>query len=195
MSKEFASADLTMGQMNAIVKKIGGRDAALRLLRGELVVFRTIETWKSVLIGASKSVDDLSKTLENKGFKISDWTSDLLKRTPLAKTLTEIELVLVSVADLGFTERTDLYAFYNRAKEFGLDLVPAEVGPQLRLVYSNQPMGEHLFIGMEPIADSNADLSVFLLAHLENGKLLSTRSSWNPKILLTETLWVFARRK
>ncbi|MCE9585274.1 hypothetical protein K8Q94_01465 [Candidatus Nomurabacteria bacterium] len=36
---EFAMADLTGGQLNAIVKKLGGHDGALRFLRGELVVF------------------------------------------------------------------------------------------------------------------------------------------------------------
>ena len=35
---EFASKDLTADQLNAIVKKIGGHDMALRLLRDELAV-------------------------------------------------------------------------------------------------------------------------------------------------------------
>jgi len=34
----FASQNLTAGQLNAIVKKLGGRDRALKFLRGELVV-------------------------------------------------------------------------------------------------------------------------------------------------------------
>jgi hypothetical protein len=35
---DFASADLTMGQMNAIVKKLGGYEASIRFLQGELIV-------------------------------------------------------------------------------------------------------------------------------------------------------------
>jgi hypothetical protein len=38
MTERFAAADLTLGQMNAIVKKLGGREAALKFLRGELAV-------------------------------------------------------------------------------------------------------------------------------------------------------------
>ena len=38
MSTEFASASLTAGQLNAIVKKLGGHDMALRFLRDELSV-------------------------------------------------------------------------------------------------------------------------------------------------------------
>jgi hypothetical protein len=34
----FASADLTVGQLNAVVKKIGGHDAVLKFLRGELII-------------------------------------------------------------------------------------------------------------------------------------------------------------
>ena len=36
MKSEFASANLTAGQLNAIVKKLGGYDGALRFLRDEI---------------------------------------------------------------------------------------------------------------------------------------------------------------
>lgn len=36
--KLFASQDLTAGELNAIVKKIGGEERARMLLRGELIV-------------------------------------------------------------------------------------------------------------------------------------------------------------
>lgn len=35
---DFASADLTAGQLNAVVKKLGGHNATLRFLRDELIV-------------------------------------------------------------------------------------------------------------------------------------------------------------
>lgn len=38
MSKEFASANLTAGQLNAIVKKLGGHDEALKFLRDDVVI-------------------------------------------------------------------------------------------------------------------------------------------------------------
>ena len=37
-TSEFASAGLTAGQLNAIVKKLGGHEMALRFLRNELIV-------------------------------------------------------------------------------------------------------------------------------------------------------------
>ena len=38
MKKAFAAANLTLGQMNALVKKLGGEDVVRRLLHGELTV-------------------------------------------------------------------------------------------------------------------------------------------------------------
>lgn len=46
MSEKFASADLTAGQLNAIVKKVGGHDAALKFLRGELSVSEPTRNWR-----------------------------------------------------------------------------------------------------------------------------------------------------
>lgn len=40
----FASQNLTAGQLNAVVKKLGGEQGALRLLAGELKVVETTET-------------------------------------------------------------------------------------------------------------------------------------------------------
>lgn len=39
----FASQNLTAGQLNAIVKQLGGEESALRFLRGELVVSEAVE--------------------------------------------------------------------------------------------------------------------------------------------------------
>lgn len=46
MSTEFASAGLTAGQLNAIVKKLGGHDMALRFLRDELSVSKPTRSWR-----------------------------------------------------------------------------------------------------------------------------------------------------
>lgn len=43
---KFASADLTAGQLNAIVKNLGGHDGALRFLRGEITVSEPIRPWR-----------------------------------------------------------------------------------------------------------------------------------------------------
>jgi len=57
---------------------------------------------------------------------------------------TDVELVLLSAADLGVESESSLADVYKRARQVGLELCPAEVGPQLRLDYRNQPLGEVL---------------------------------------------------
>ena len=60
----------------------------------------------------------------------------------------------------------------DRALELGFELCPNEIGPQLRLQYADQPKGEWLLIGMEPITVSDGHLLVFLVAHDGDGQWL-----------------------
>jgi hypothetical protein len=78
MDTEFASSRLTAGQLNAIVKKIGGHDAVLGVLRGELVVSVTVRPWqdKDGVIRFSVTSDGTTgpewiDRLEKKGFRTS----------------------------------------------------------------------------------------------------------------------------
>ena len=58
----------------------------------------------------------------------------------------------MSAAELGFqTDTASLADIYARALQLGFQLAAAEVAPQLRLQYFDQPIGEFLIIGMEPI--------------------------------------------
>jgi hypothetical protein len=153
------------------------------------------KTWKTIKLGTQKSVEDLSKALTNDGFQISDWAADSLKKTTLAGAETELELVLVSVGELGFKEGTRRDALYARAQELGLDLVPAEAGPQLRRQYTDQPMNEWMLMAMEPIAASANFLRVFNVAHNDDGQWLTTYCGDPDYSWRAPYRWAFARRK
>lgn len=149
--------------------------------------------WRTVKIGTYKSVERLANTLTANGFRISDGAATILERMTLAPIETEIELVQVTAHELGFNQPTRRDALYARAKELGLGIVPAEAGPQLRLRYADQPMGNWMLMAMPPVACSDGPPLLLRVAHDENGLWLDIlydlpEFEWNPRYR-----WVFAR--
>lgn len=136
------------------------------------VVFKTIE------LGAGPTnADGFCKAFEEAGVRVEDWANDILRK-PAFSVATEkmgMDLVIVSVAELGFTDSAKLKDIYISAKKRGLGLCPPEVGPQLRLQYKDQPKEEVLLIGMESICASDDVFDIFKVSHFSSvGLYLST---------------------
>jgi hypothetical protein len=135
--------------------------------------------------------------LKDAEFYIGDLASDLLNKpaftvSPEAK---EVELVIVSAADLGFKKTATRKDIYARATELGLVLCPAEVGPQLRLQYPDQAKGEWLFIGMEPIELSPHDFRIFEVERRNNDEQWLGSENGDPAhVWKAADRWVFLRR-
>src|SRR4029434_2899441 len=95
---------------------------------------------------------------------------------PYARTKTGVELAVLSAADLGVEwDQSSLADVYERARQAGLELCPAEVGPQLRLDYRNQPLGEALDIAMQPVAKYSGDSTILTLVNWGTGLMLIGR--------------------
>ncbi|MBI2475295.1 hypothetical protein HYV69_02600 [Candidatus Uhrbacteria bacterium] len=103
MSKEFASSDLTAGQLNAIVKKLGGHYMALRFLRDELSVSEPIRSWReedgvlyfSVTSDGTTGEDWITR-LESKGFRVGDYAKQVLRSPdfkPTSGVTTEVAVL------------------------------------------------------------------------------------------------------
>jgi hypothetical protein len=126
------------------------------------------DVWKTIKLGTGlKSADDFRQAFKASGMKLGDWASDVLGKPEfvVSDKETELDLVVVTVKNLGFKNGATREKIYARAKELGLDLCPPEVGPQLRLQYQNQPNGEWILIGMDPIRYSDGYLHVFHVEH------------------------------
>lgn len=160
--------------------------------------------WKTIKLGIGlRTADDFRRVLENHDFQIGDETYDILGKPAfrVASEEAEVDLVVVTVSELGFKRNTYRGAYrkdiYKRALEFGLELCPPEVGPQLRLQYKDQPMGERLHIGMVPIRRSRDDPRVFSVERLllaGSMKLDSFNGSRN-QFWDSSCRWVFVRGK
>jgi len=203
MSDEFAAANLTVGQINAIVKKLGGEEGALRFLRDELVVKpadRNWSVWKTIKLGTPNfhSADHFRQALKASGMKLGDWASDILGKPEftVSDKETELDLVVVTVKELGFKSGATREKVYARAKELGLDLCPPEVGPQLRLQYADQPNNEWILIGMDPIRDSGGYLGVFSVERGVSGLWLCSGRDGGPDYVWDAgSRWVFIRSR
>ena len=126
-----------------------------------------------------KSAEQLISEMEAAGIKLSSYArSMLLNKAEFIPTKDpeEMTLIRLTVGDLGFKTSATTTQIFERAEELGLELCPPDTGPNYRLKYRNQPLGEYFRIGMKPITVSDGDPNVFGLNHYDDGLWL--RSGW-----------------
>ena len=124
---------------------------------------------ENVTIGG-KTWQELDQEIQSKQMKSYGYALDMMKSKDF-KTLETAEAgdyVRLKVRDLlpGNPTTDQIYA---KAKELGLELCPAEVGPHYRLQYEDQPLDEYVYIAMKQIADRDGRPSVFRVGRLAVG--------------------------
>ena len=115
---------------------------------------RDVPTWKTIAVGTFGNSVALRDALDSVGCSIGGLAAEVLARPAftVSSSKMDVELVAVSAVELGFkADSVPLAVIYARARQLGFELAAAEVGPQLRLQYLDQPMGEFLIVGMQPI--------------------------------------------
>lgn len=109
---------------------------------------------------------ELSDLLKTSGMRTTEY-SEFMLHSPEFTALPEpeeINLIRLKVRDFGFDSYATTEQLYKRAEELGLELCPAEVGPQYRLAHKDQPMNEWIYVGMKPITSQDGDPGVFYVA-------------------------------
>jgi hypothetical protein len=149
--------------------------------------------WRTVTLGTRKGVNAYRAALAVAAVKIGDAADEILGRPrfPYASQPREVRLAVLSGRELGFADAEPLASLYARARRQGLELCPAEVGPQLRLAYRDQPPGETLHIAMEPVATWDGAPTILALANY--GRLLLIGSDGRPDFMVPrDARFVFA---
>ena len=125
---------------------------------------------ENVEIGG-KSAEQLISEMEAAGINISDYAKSMLNNREFVpgKNPEEATLIRLTVADLGFKSSATTDQIYERAQNLGLELCPADTGPNYRLKYRNQPLNEWIYIGMKQVTGSGGHPSVFKLERLVDG--------------------------
>lgn len=122
-----------------------------------------------------KTKEQLLKELKEKKINLSDYAKRMMdnKDFTTSKKQEQIDLIRLTVGDLGFPNGATTKEIYEKAEELGLELCPAETGPNLRLNYLDQPMGEWFRIAMKQISDADGYPYVFDLDHDDDGLWLN----------------------
>lgn len=133
--------------------------------------------WKTVTIGEYETVADISSALDESGIHVSASVERALENRWIASPKTAVDLVKVTLADLGLEYNATIAQIYDRAYELNLDLPPVEAGPVLRLDYTmDQPLGEVLFMGTESSNCPGSYPCNFRIARNEDGLWLTYES-------------------
>jgi hypothetical protein len=168
MSTEFASAGLTAGQLNAIVKKLGGHDMALRFLRDELSVSEPTRSWREEdgviyfsVTSDGTTGEDWIKRLEGNGFRVGDYAKQVL-RSPDFKPTNGVTTEVAVLKGMLF-EDNDRVTKKIRAEadKRKLSKPNAELACLIREKFTDkeiEAMGLWYIVAMhEPIKDSGGD--------------------------------------
>lgn len=126
------------------------------------------QPWRSVSIGSYDNVARLREALHQKRCRIGPVVAEIIDHPAftISRTRARLQLVSLSVAALGLADKNATLAeIYARAQKLGFELCPAEVAPQLRLQYMNQPLGEFLHIAMEPIPTRSGRPVILVIAN------------------------------
>jgi hypothetical protein len=157
--------------------------SSVSLLVAQAVIFKTIS------LGNYSSSKALTDAMTGRGMSASGRAQGVMKTLTVSQVRTQIDLVVMSVGELGLPDFSKYPDIVASAKKRGLDLCPGEVGPQLRLQYTNQSEDETLRVAMEPVMSGFTPVpTVFVLS----GKSLLSADTSNP--FDRNNLWVFVRR-
>jgi hypothetical protein len=152
--------------------------------------------WKTIRVGTATNKWGLHRALDAANCGLGDAAEDMFAQPQFSVSATKIEtdLVSVSLAQLGIAS-APLQGVYARARSLGLVLAAAEVGPQLRLQYFEQPLGEFLNIGMAPIATRDGKLEIFVVGNGGAGLLLTGAKAGDAAKFQDLARFVFVRQR
>lgn len=108
---------------------------------------------------------------------------------PIWKTIqirgTDMDLVVMSIAEFGFQDQATHSEICARALELGLEVCPAEVASILRAAYQDQPDHESICVP--------SDTDLFVVSSIGGDLDLYSERVYPWKFAGTRDRWVFAR--
>lgn len=184
MSEKFASADLTAGQLNAIIKKLGGYEAALKFLRGELSVSEPTRNWREEdgviyfeVNSDGTTGEEWIARLEGKGFRVGDYAKSVLRSADFKPT-TGITTEVAVLEGMLFEDHERITKNIRKvAADRKMETPNAEIACLIRELFTDKEikaMGLIWIVAMhEPIKDSDGVPSLLCARRGDDGRWLS----------------------
>lgn len=138
MSSKFEF--MTVDDLRQVIEKMGGPEGAQKFLKGGSVLhwwFPELEVHAQVTLGLEPKTNfQIRKKLKDDGIRLTNDADELLSSPnfTVAPIKATVEVIIVTPRQLGFVEILDssyCSLVYQRAKNYGLDPCPIEVGPKL----------------------------------------------------------------
>lgn len=152
------------------------------------------DAWKTITVGSYRSTIALRDALIARGVHVGNLAGQML-RLPTFKLTSapaRIDLSLITVSQLvPGSGRASFAAVHAHAIEAGFDLCPAEAGPQLRLQYPEQRLGEYLVIGMEALPTADGSDACFVVGNGGAGPIIVGRSAGPDEMVASRSRFVF----
>jgi hypothetical protein len=177
------SAELTAAQIEAIVQKLGGNEAALRFLHSELTATEPTRKWfeKEGVIYFSVTSDGTTgeewiKRLEDKGFRVVDYTKSVL-RSPDFKPTNGVTTEVALLKGMLFKDSNRITKEIRaKAADRKLETPNAEIACLIREQFTDEEikaMGLTWIVVMhEPIKDSEGDPDLLCMGGYDDGRCL-----------------------
>lgn len=147
---------ITTDQLNTIVKKLGGELSIGTAAPPRVVV------WKTIKLRMFRSARRYCRAIKKAGMEIDGYgQSSVLPRTEISRIEMEVDIVMLSVAELGLREYSLYKDICDRGVEIGLELCPVEVCLVLCLAYKDQPSNKNFYIATGDVTDRHGHKVVF----------------------------------
>jgi len=188
-SAQSAARDVLQNQLKLKTRSVPAFQQPVRSAR-------EVATWKTITIGTFADPLALRNELDSRGCNVGGQAAEILARPTftISSHTATVELVNLSPTQLGFMSDTvTLSGVYARAQQLGFELAAAEVGPQLRIQYFDQPIGEFLIIGMEPIKTWSGEPIILNVANGGAGLILIGQDGRAEADISATSRFIFAR--
>jgi hypothetical protein len=172
--------ELNLGQIEAVVNKLGGMDGVNKFLRGELIVSGPIRSWREEngVIYFSVTSDGTSgeewiTRLESKGFRINNYAKSVLRSKNFKSEKPTTYEIAVLKGEIFSDNKRITKNIRKEARKRSLSIPNAEVACLIREKFSDkelEAMGLYWIVTMhEPIKDSDGGSTLLSADRSDSG--------------------------